>query len=352
MKQVCLRALAAMLCSLLLAVPVLAEEQFGGYHLLKKVPLGSATKGAQREYFDYITVDAAGRRVYLSHGTEVMVVNADDYSVIGTIPGLKLAHGTLLLKDLGRGFISDGGGDRVVIFDLKSLKTLGEIKTGGNPDCIIFDSASKHIFTFNGRTKDSTVIDPATATVIGTIPMGGRAEFAAADGNGIVYDNIEDTNEVVALDARTLKIKTRWPLAPVATPTALAMDVKHRRLFAGGRNKILAVVNADNGKVLQTFPITTGVDAIIYDAESALVYASTREAIHIFHEDTPDKFTEVETVKTEFGAKTMGLDARTHRLFVDTADFGPTPPATPEEPHPESERVPIPGTFRLLIYGR
>jgi DNA-binding beta-propeller fold protein YncE len=352
MKQIILRALAAMLCSLLFTVPVFSGEQLGGYHLLKKVPLGSAAKGALRESFDYITVDAAERRVYLSRGTEVMVVNADDYSVIGTIPGLKLAHGTLLLKDLGRGFISDGGGDHVVIFDLKSLKTLGDIKTGGNPDCIIYDSASKHIFTFNGKTKDSSVIDPATAAVIATVPMGGRAEFAAADGKGMIYDNIEDTNETVALDSRTLKIKARWPLAPAGTPTALAMDVKHRRLFIGGRNQVLAIMDADSGKVLQSFPITTGVDTIIFDADAGLIFASTRQAIHIFHEDTPDKFTEVETVKTEFGAKTMGLDTSTHRLFVDTADFGPPPPATPEEPHPESERVPTPGTFRLLIYGR
>jgi DNA-binding beta-propeller fold protein YncE len=333
-------------------VPVLAAEHFGGYHLLKKVPLESATKGAQRETFDYITVDAAERRVYLSHGTEVMVVDADDNSVIGTISGLKLAHGTLLLKDLGRGFISDGGGDHVVIFDLKSLKTLGEIKTGGNPDCIMYDSASKHIFTFNGRTKDSSVIDPATAAVIATVPMGGRAEFAAADGNGMIYDNIEDTHEVVALDSRTLKVKARWPLAPGATPTALAMDVKHRRLFIGGRDKTLTIMDADSGKIMRTFPITNGVDTIIYEPDSGLVYVSTREAIHLFHEDTPEKFAEVETVKTGFGAKTMGLDSRTHRLFLDTADFGPPPSATPEEPHPESERVAIPGTFRLLIYGR
>jgi YVTN family beta-propeller protein len=352
MKQVCVRALTVVLCSMTFAIPFFAAEQFGGYHLLKKVPLGSSTKGVQREYFDYITVDAAERRVYLSHGTEVMVVNADDYSVIGTIPGLKLAHGTLLLKELGKGFISDGGGDRVVIFDLKSLKALGEIKTGGNPDCIMYDPASKHIFTFNGNTKDSSVIDPATTTVIATVPMGGRAEFAVADGNGMIYDNIENTDEVVALDSRTLKIKVRWPLAPAGTPTALAMDAKHRRLFIGGRNQIMAIMNADNGKILQSFPITTGVDTIIFDPDSALVYASTRQAIHIFHEDSPDKFTEVETVKTEFGAKTMGFDRRTHRIFVDTADFGPLPPSTPEEPHPESERVPIPGTFRLLIYGR
>jgi hypothetical protein len=352
MKQFSLHALVAVLGSLVFVVPVSGNEQLEGYHLLKKVPLGSATKGAQREYFDYITVDASERRVYLSHGTEVMVVNADDNSVIGTIPGLKLAHGTVLLKDIGRGFISDGGSDRVVIFDLNNLKMLGEIKAGGNPDCIMYDSASKHIFTFNGRTKDSTVIDPATAAVIATVPMGGRAEFAAADGSGMIYDNIEDTNEVAVIDSRMLKIKALWPLAPGATPTAMAMDLKHRRLFIGGRNKTLTVMDADTGKILQTLPITDGVDTNIYDPDSGLLYVSTREAIHIFHEDTPDKIREIQTVKTDFGAKTMGLDMSTHRLFLDTADFGPPPPPTPEEPNPESERVPTPGTFRLLIYGR
>jgi YVTN family beta-propeller protein len=347
MKQVFLCTLTAILCSLVFALPVPADEQFEGYHLLKKVPLGSAAKGAEREYFDYITVDASTRRVYLSHGTEVIVVDADNNTVIGNIPGLKLAHGTLLLRELGRGFISDGGSNRVVIFDLNSLKTVGEIKTGQNPDCIMYDNVSKHIFTFNGTSKDSSVIDPVTATVVATVPMGGRAEFAAADGKGMIYDNVEDTNEVVALDSRTLKIKARWPLAPIATPTAMAIDLEHRRLFIGGRNNKLAIMDADTGKILQTFSITQGVDTNIYDADSRLLYVSTREAIHILHEDTPDKFTQVQMLKTEFGAKTMGLDSHTHRLFLDTADFG-----RPASGDPEREAVPIPGTFRLLIYGR
>jgi DNA-binding beta-propeller fold protein YncE len=352
MNRVSQHAVVVMLFSISLALPVIAEEQLGGYHLLKKVPLGSAAKSAEREYFDYITVDASARRVYLSHGTEVLVVNADTSAVIGTIPGLKLAHGTVLLKELGRGFISDGGGDRVVMFDLETLKPAGEIKTGGNPDCIMYDTASKHIFTFNGNTKDSTVIDPATANVLATISIGGRAEFAAADGMGMIYDNVEDTNEVVALDSRTLKIKARWPLAPTATPTAMAIDREHRRLFIGGRNRTLAIMDADTGKVLQTFPITNGVDTNIFDAESRLLYVSTREAIHIFHEGTPDKFSEVQTVKTEYGAKTMGLDTQTHRLFLDTADFGPPPAGTPKEPGEKPELIPTPGTFRLMIYGR
>jgi DNA-binding beta-propeller fold protein YncE len=329
-----------------------ASGQYGGYHLLKKVPLkGDGSKGP-REYFDYITVDASTRRVYLSHGTEVKVVDADSNAVLGNITGLTLAHGILLLKDLNRGFISDGGGDRVVIFDLGSLKVVGEVKTGGNPDCIMYDPASKHIFTFNGRTNDSTVIEPATGVVVATIPMGGRAEYAVADGKGTIWDNIEDTNEIVVIDSRTRKVKARWPLTSVATPTALAMDLEHRRLFIGGRNKVLGIMDADSGKMLQTFPITSGVDTNIYDPDTRLLYISTREAIHIFHEDSPDRFSSVETVKTEFGAKTMGLDPRTRRLFLTTADFGPPEAPTASKPQPEQEAMPIPGTFRLLIYAR
>jgi hypothetical protein len=182
--------------------------------------------------------------------------------------------------------------------------------------------------------------------------MGGRAEFAVADGSGMIYDNVEDTNEVVALDSKALKIKARWPLAPAGTPTAMAMDLEHRRLFIGGRNKMLAIMDADKGKVLQTLPITDGVDTIIYAPDTRLIYLSTRHAIHIFHEDSPDKLSEVEELKTDFGAKTLGFDAKTQRLFSDTADFGPPPAPTPEEPNPEPEKVPIAGTFRLLIYGR
>jgi DNA-binding beta-propeller fold protein YncE len=302
-------------------------------------------------YFDYITLDASKRRVYLAHGTEVKVVDADSSAVVGNISGLKMTHGIALVNELGRGFISDGGGDKVVIFDLKTLKVLGEIRAGGNPDCIIYDPASKHIFTFNGGTKDSTVIDPANGTVVATVPMDGRPEYAVADGKGMIYDNIEDTNEVAALDSRALTIKARWPVAPSATPTAMAMDRQHRRLFIGGRNKVLAIMDADNGKVIQTFPIGEGVDTNIYEPETRLLFSSTREGtIHIFHEGSPDKFSEVETVRTELGAKTMGLDPKTHRLFLDTSDFGPPPAPTAEEPDPDPTR--IPETFRLLIYGR
>jgi YVTN family beta-propeller protein len=327
----------------------LANPPEGGYHLLQKYDLGAAPGG--KEYWDYITFDASTRRLYISHNTEVKVVDADSGTIVGSIPDLKRVHGIAIVTDLGRGFLSDGGADEVVVFDLKSLKVSGHVKTGGNPDCIIYDPASKHIFTMNGKTNDATVIDPANGTVLATIPMGGRPEYAVADGKGMIYDNLEDKNEVVALDSRANTVKARWPLAPAEEATAMDMDVQHRRLFIGGRNKLLAIMDADNGKVVQTFPIGAGVDTNIYEPETGLVFTATREGtLHIFHEDTPDKFSVVETVKTEFGARNMALDPKTHRLFLDTTDFGPAPAPTAEQPHPQP--TPIAGTFRLLVYGR
>jgi DNA-binding beta-propeller fold protein YncE len=336
---------------LLLVAFALARAATGGYHLLKKYAFGAA-EGSNREYFDYLTVDSAARRVYLSHGTEVKVVDADHGTLIGNITGLKQDHGIVLLNEINRGFITDGGQGKVVIFDLKTLKVVGEAKAEPDADCIIFDPSSKHIFVMNGHSHSSTVIDPKSGTVVGRIDMGGAPEFEVADGQGTVYDNIEDTSELVAIDSRTLKIKSRWPVAPAGQPTALAMDRPHRRLFSSGRNpQMLVVMDADSGKVIQSFPITAGADANIYEPETGLLFVSTREGmIHIFHEDSPDKFSVVDTVKTEYGAKTMALDTKTHNLFLDTSDFGPPPAPTAEQPHPNPTA--ISGTFRLLVYGR
>ena len=334
----------------LLGVLAAASPLAVHYHLLKKAPLGAA--GGGREYFDYLTVDSGTRRVYASHGTEVKVADADSAAVVGTISGLKQCHGIALVEELGKGFISDGGAAKTVIFDMATLKVSGEVKGEEDADSIIYDPASKRVFVFNGDAKSATVIDPANATVVKSIPLGGGPEFAAADGKGMVYDNIEDKKEVVAIDSHTLTIKSRWPVAPAGQPTALAMDREHRRLFVAGRNpQKLVILDADNGKVIQSFPISAGADANVYEPETALLFASTREGmIHIFHEDTPDKFSEVETVKTEYGAKTMALDSKTHNLYLTTADFGAAPTPTPERPHPNP--APIPGTFHLLIYGK
>jgi YVTN family beta-propeller protein len=203
----------------------------------------------------------------------------------------------------------------------------------------------------NGKSNDASVIDPATAAVVATIPMGGRPEYAVADGKGMIYDNIEDKDEVVALDSRANIVKARWPIAPSGGATAMDMDVQHRLLFVGGRNKLLAIMDAGSGKVLQTFPIGDGVDTNIYEPETGLLFTATREGtLHIFHEDSPDKFSVVETVKTEFGARNMALDPKTHRLFIDTADFAP--PAAPTTEQPKPQPTPVSGTFRLLVYGR
>jgi DNA-binding beta-propeller fold protein YncE len=329
----------------------LAMAATDGYHLLKKFTFGAA-EGSSREYFDYITVDSSARRVYLSHGTEVKVIDADNGALIGNITGLTQDHGIAVASEFGRGFISDGPQSKVIIFDLETLKVIGETKTGNGPDCVIYDPASKHVFSMNGGSHSSTVIDPKDGNVVGTIDLGGAPEFGVADGKGTVYVNLEDKSEVVAIDSRTLTVNSRWPVAPSGGPTALAMDREHRRLFSSGRNpQMLVVMDAKNGKVIQSFPISEGVDASVYEPETDLLFVSTREGmIHIFHEDSPDKFSVVDTVKTEYGAKAMGLDTKTHNLFLDTADYGPPPPPTAERPHPL--RTAIPGTFRVLVYAR
>lgn len=334
-----------------LGVATLAIAGSSGYHQLKKYSFGAA-EGATREYFDYITVDSSARRVYVSHGTEIKVLDADSGSVVGNITGLKQDHGVAVASDLGRGFITDGGQGKVIIFDLKTLKAIGEAKADEDADSIVYDPVSKRVFAMNGDPHSSTVIDAKTGAVLGTIDLGGGPEFAVADGKGTVYVNIEDKGEVVAIDSQSLKIKSRWPLSSAGTPTALAIDREHRRLFSAGRNpQMLVVLDADSGKVVQSFPISAGVDAAAYDPETGLIFVSTREGmIHIFHEDSPEKISEVESVKTEYGAKTLGLDTKTHNVFVDTADFGPPPAATTEHPHPQ--RAPIPGTFHVLVYGK
>jgi hypothetical protein len=329
----------------------LATAATGGYHLLKKYPFGVAA-GSTREYFDYITVDSSAHRVYVSHGTEIKVIDADNGALIGNITGLKQDHGVAIVHEFGRGFITDGAQGKVIIFDLKTLKVIGEAKADNDADGVVYDPASKRVFVMNGDPHSSTVIDARSGTVVGTIELGGGPEFAVADGKGTVFINLEDKNEVVAVDSRTLKIKSRWPVAPAGGPTALAIDIKHRRLFSAGRGpQMLVVMDADNGKVIQSFPISGGVDAAAFELETGLIFASTRDGmIHIFHEDSPDKFSEVETVKTEFGAKTIGLDTKTHNIFVDTADFGP--PVAPSAAQPRPRRMAVPGTFRVLVYGR
>jgi hypothetical protein len=338
-----------LLISVISLVALLAAE--GKYHLLNKYNFPAAA-GSSREYFDYITVDSAARRVYVSHGTEIKVLDADSGATVGTITGMKQDHGVAIASEFGRGFISDGAQAKVIIFDLKTLKVTGEAKADKDADAVIYDSFSKHVFVMNGDPHNTTVVDAKSGSVLGTIELGGQPEFAVADGNGTVYINLEDKSEVVGVDATTLKIKSRWPVAPAGGPTALAMDVEHHRLFSAGREpQKLVVLDSDSGKVVQSFAISSGADAAAYEPETGLIFVSTREGmVHVFHEDSPDKFSEAETIKTELGAKTMGLDTKTHKLFLSTAEFGKPPAATAEDPHPRGAAKM--GTFHVLVYGR
>jgi DNA-binding beta-propeller fold protein YncE len=315
-----------------------------GYHLLKKVVLGG------EGFWDYLTCDSAARRLYVSHSTHVMVLDADTYKVVGDIPDTEGVHGVALAPEFGRGFTSNGRSSTVTIFDLKTLKALQTVKAGEGPDAIVYDPASKRVFTFNGRGQDTTAIDAATGTVAGTIALGGKPEFAVADGEGHIYNNLEDKSTVVEIDSHQLSVTHRWPLAPCEEPSGMAMDVEHRRLFIGCHNQMMAVMDADSGKVLATLPIGAGVDADRFDPGTQLAFSSNGEGtLTVIREDSPDKFTEVETVETQRGARTMALDTTTHNVFLVTAEFGPPPAPTPEHPRPRPAIKP--GSFTLLVFG-
>lgn len=317
-----------------------------GYHVMKTYKLGG--EGG----WDYLTVDASARRFYISRGTHVIVLDADTGKNVGDIPDTPGVHGIALAPELGKGFVSNGREGTVTIFDMKTLAPSGsKAKAGENPDAILYDPATKRVFTFNGRSQDSTAIDAASGKVLGTIKLDGKPEFAASDGKGEIFVNIEDKSELTVIDPNKLEVKTKWPLAPCTEPSGLAMDRQHRRLFVGCDNKMMAVVDADNGKVLATPAIGEGVDATAFDDETGLAFASCGEGVlTVVKEDSPEKFTVVENAKTEPGARTMALDTKTHNLFTVTAKFGPPPAATADNPHPR--RTILPDTFEVLVLGK
>jgi YVTN family beta-propeller protein len=308
----CLAAVLTLTCSLF-AAPATS----GGYSVIKKIPIGGSGG------WDYLTVDEAARRLYVSHGTQVEVLDIDSLTVVGNIPKTPGVHGIALAPELGRGFVSNGQASTVTIFDLKTLKLIADAPTGKKPDAIIYDPATSGVFAFNGDSNSATVIDAATGKVAGTVALGGGPEFAAADGNGFVYDNLEDESLVLKINSRELKVEQRWPTAPCKAPASMAIDRANRRLFVGCRSKVMAVVDADSGKVITTLPIGDHVDATAYDPETKLIFDSNGEGtITVIHQDSPDKYSVVETVKTAPKAKTMALDPKTHRLFLSTAEDG------------------------------
>jgi len=297
--------------------PFAAPPPSDGYSVTKKITIPG--EGS----WDYLTVDEAARRLYVSHGTQVEVIDVDSQSVVGSIPKTMGVHGIAVAHDLGRGFVSDGQTSTVTIFDLQTLKPIADVPTGKKPDAIIFDPATSRVFAFNGGGNSATAIDAASGKVAGTIDLGGGPEFAAADGNGFVYDNLEDESLVLKIDSRKLTVEQRWPTSPCASPSSMAMDRANRRLFIGCRSKVMAVLNADTGKVITTLPIGDHVDATVFDAQTKLIFNSNGEGtITVIRQDGPDKYSVVETVKTLPRAKTMALDPKTHQLFLSTAEAG------------------------------
>lgn len=329
-----------LLVTLAVAAPQIAESAAGDYRVVKTIAVGGD------EGWDYVGVDSASRRVYISHGSHVVVLDADTGKVVGDIPETQGVHGIAFAPDAGRGFTSNGRANTVTVFDLKTLKTETTVKAGTNPDAIIYDPATKRVFTMNGRSQDTTAINVADNTVAGTLALGGKPEFAVADGKGNIYVNIEDKSELVRFDSKTLKVLNRWPMAPCQEPSGLAADWKSHRLFAGCDNKMMAVINAEDGKVVATVPIGEGVDANAFDPETNLAFASTGDGnLTVAHEEAPDKYTVVATVPTKKSARTMGLDLKTHDIFLPAAEFDP--------PAPGDRRGNMkPGSFVVLVVAR
>ncbi len=333
----------------LIVVPLFGMFAFAadpGLHVVKTYKLGG--EGG----WDYLKADADSRRLFISRATHVIVMDMDSGKPVGDIPDTPGVHGIALATDLGRGFISNGREGSVSIFDLKTLALISKVKgVGENPDSILFDPATKRVFTFNGRSNNSTVIDAATGAIVGKIALDGKPEFAVSSGTGEIFVNIEDKSELLRLDPKNLKVENRWPLAPCEEPSGLAIDIKKHRLFAGCDNKMMAIVNADTGKVITTLPIGGGVDANGFDPDSGLAFASCGEGVlTVVSEETPDKFSVAQNVTTERGARTMTIDPKTHQIFLVTAKFGPPPAATADQPRPRPAI--LPDTFEVLVVGK
>jgi YVTN family beta-propeller protein len=316
------------------------------YHLVTEIPIGG--DGG----WDYLSVDSGARRLYVSHATKMVVIDLDRNAVVGEIADTPGVHGIALAPDLKRGFTTNGRENKSSLVDLATLKTLAKIDTGANPDGMVYEPGRQEVYVFNGRGHSATVIDAKTAKVAATIELGGKPEFATADAKaGRVYDNLEDKNEVVAIDTATHAVVNRWPIAPAEGASGMAIDPEHHRLFLGCDNKLMAMLDSTTGKVVGTVPIGEGVDANAFDPGTQLAFASCGDGtVTIAHEDTPDKLTVVQTLKTEPRARTMTLDPKTHRIYLASARFeAPAAGSAGEGKRPRPTMVP--GSFKVLVYG-
>ena len=333
--------------AVLLAVACLANGQESSYKLSDKVKLGG--EGG----WDYLNADPSTGMLFISRGTHVQVMDMEKKTLKADIPNTNGVHGIALAHEFGKGYISDGRDTAVTVFDLRDFKTIKVVKIAGlNPDAIIYDDASKRVFTFNGRSSDATAIDAASDSIVGTVPLGGKPEFAQGDGEGNIYVNIEDKSTIASFDAKTLKVIKTWSIAPGEEASGLAIDRKHHLLFSVASNKKMIVSDYTAGKVVADVPIGEGPDAAGFDPETQLAFSSNGRdgTVTVVHEDAPDKFTVLENVKTQQSARTMSLDLKTHRIYLSAAEFGKAPEPTKE--NPRSRPPMIPGSFTILILSR
>jgi DNA-binding beta-propeller fold protein YncE len=323
--------------------PVAAAPPVRLFHAIRPWTIGG--EGG----WDCLLADAEGRRLYVSHGTRVEVLDLDHGDSIGVIAPTPGAHAIAVASELGRGFVSCGRDSSVLIFDLRDLHTVERVALPArNPDLILYEPLSKRVLAFNGGSANATVLDGATGAIVGSVDLGGTPEFAVADGKGRVFVNIEDKSEVLELDPRELRVVRRWSIAPGEGPSGLAMDRAHRRLFSVCGNQKMVVSDADSGKVIATLPIGDRVDGVAFDPKRGLAISSNGEGtITVVREASPQEFVVAETDTTQRGARTIALDERTGALYLATADFGPAPAPTPDRPRPRPAVVP--GTFRVLV---
>jgi len=328
-----------------MCLSVLMMADTSGYRVLKKIPVVNS-EGT----WDFASIDESARRLYVAHETQVDVLDVDKETVVGKISGAQGAHGIAIAPDLGIGFITNGDGAFVTQFDLNSLRVLKTIPTGNLPDAIVYEPATRRVLSFNTVSRNSTVIDASTGNVVETIPLDGKPEFAVSDYADHVFVDLVDKAIVARIDAEKLKITDRWQVEGCDRPTSMAMDRKNHRLFVGCRNFLLAVLNSDNGTKITTLSIGDNVDTTAFDPETGLIFSSTEDGIiTVMHEDSPDSFRVVDTVKTQNGSKTMALDLKTHRLFVPSGEVTKLPPATPGG---KVRKKVAEKTFAILVLGR
>ncbi len=324
---------------LLLMAPFPVRAAGGPYHLLKEIPVGG--QGG----WDYLFVDSPAQRLYVSHATRLAVIDLSKDEKVGEIADTPGVHGFAVAPGLQRGFSSNGRENKVSIVDLKTLQTMSKVNTGENPDAILYEPNHKEIYAFNGRSHSATVIAADTGKVVATIPLPGKPEFAACDPKaGRIYDNLEDKSAVVVINTGKHEVVATWPIAPGESASGMAIDLEHHRLFLGCDNKMMVMLDSTNGKVVGTVPIGSQVDANCFDPGTQLAFSSNGEGnVTIAHEDSPDKLSVVQTLQTEKGAKTMILDAATHKIYLGAAKF--------EAAQSGKRPAPIPGSFRILVYG-